>query len=126
MAFLTFLSDLEIASMFGMEPLLSFHDMNIDLPSPDVLWNANSATEWYTHMTSPANITPVGFLPAIQALMLLQEPQPYDGHGIVLSELARHDKFPLLILARSLSFLQGKTEEALAQVDPFKQLCERW
>lgn len=110
--------------MFGLSPFFAFSDIDIDLPSSDALWNANSAAEWLIISTSPTEPAPVNFVAATQALMLPYEPQPYDRNGMILSELTRLDQFPLIILSRCLSFLQLKTEEALAEIDPFQLLCE--
>lgn len=110
--------------MFGLPPFFAFSDIDIDLPMSEALWNANSASEWLLLITSPTESAPVNFVAATQALMLTYEPQPHDKHGTVLSELARLDQFPLVILSRCLSFLQQKTEEALARFDPFQLLCE--
>lgn len=41
---------------------------------------------------------------------------------MILETLSRLSSFPLVILSRTLSFLQMKTEEAITQVDPFRTL----
>ena len=59
---------------------------------------------------------------AIRALLSPNEPFPFSGDGILLDNLSRLSSFPLVILLRTLSFLQLKTEEAIAQIDPFRSL----
>lgn len=49
-------------------------------------------------------------------------PEPLSEQAALLHDLGRLSPFPLLILSRTLSFLEKKTEEALAQIDPFKNL----
>ncbi|KAM0792594.1 hypothetical protein ACM66B_005255 [Microbotryomycetes sp. NB124-2] len=120
--FLVFLCDLEMASKFGTQPYLSFTDVAADLPSSESLWNAQSADEWLPRICSPLNPTSVSFLEAISTLLDPVDPTPFEAKGILLAELSRLDQFPLLILTRALSFLQTKTEQALAQIDPVRML----
>lgn len=75
-------------------------------------------------MVSPLNPTPVSFLEAVRVLLSPTEPAPFDSGGILLAELGRLSSFPLLILSRTLSFLQAKTEEAIKQADPFRSMRE--
>ncbi|BGP20208.1 hypothetical protein JCM10213_005937 [Rhodosporidiobolus nylandii] len=120
--FIVFLADLEHAMATQTAQHLSLSDMDLDLPSSDRLWGAKSAAEWYAQAKSCLVHTPISFLAAIRALMARATPDPFSAQGVLLVELGRLSSFPLLILSRTLSFLERKTEEALAQIDPFKNL----
>ncbi|ORY79776.1 hypothetical protein BCR35DRAFT_304607 [Leucosporidium creatinivorum] len=121
-SFIVFLTDIETATRFETSPFLPFSELALDLPSSDALWNAGSAQEWLNLMVSPLNPTPVSFLEAVRVLLSPTEPMPFESGGILLAELGRLSSFPLLILSRTLSFLQAKTEEAIKQADPFRTL----
>ncbi|KAK4058625.1 hypothetical protein OIO90_000069 [Microbotryomycetes sp. JL221] len=120
--FLVFLTDLETATKFSTSPYLAFTDIATDLPSCETLWSANTAAEWLPRICSPLNPTRVSFLEALQALLDPKDPSPFDSRGILLAEIARLDTFPVCTLERSLSFLQMKTEQTLAQEDPVRTM----
>ncbi|GAA6020590.1 hypothetical protein JCM10207_008678 [Rhodosporidiobolus poonsookiae] len=120
--FIVFLTDLENAVAAQSSQHLALSDMDLDLPASDRMWNAESALEWHKAGLSDFVPPPISFLAAIRALMAKQEPEPFSPQGLLLAELGSLSSFPLLILSRTLSFLEKKTEEALAQVDPFKNL----
>lgn len=119
-AFIVLLADLETATHFDTSPLLPFSELVIDLPSSDSLWQAKTASAWLALRLAPSTPQSIPFLDAIRALLSPTKPEPYTTDGILLAELPRLPPFPLLILSRTLSFLQKKTEEAIAQVDPFR------
>ncbi|KAI5479046.1 zinc finger, C2H2-type transcription factor [Pseudohyphozyma bogoriensis] len=121
-AFIVFLADLETATKFDAAPLYPFSELCIDLPAHDKLWNAKSADEWLRLRLLDTTPRPVPFLDAIRALLSPEPPSPFSNDGILISELARLSSLPLLILTRTLSFLQMKTEEAIKVHDPFKTL----
>lgn len=123
--FIVFLADLEYATATKSAQLLSLSDMDLDLPSIDRAWNSQSAEEWLEHLLSPFAPPPVSFLAALRALMDRLEParDPFSDQAVLLAELSRISSFPLLILSRTLSFLEKKTEEAIEQMDPFKNFC---
>ncbi|KAM0748180.1 hypothetical protein T439DRAFT_328165 [Meredithblackwellia eburnea MCA 4105] len=121
-AFIVYLSDLETATNFETAPLLPFAELGIDLPASDTLWNASSAQDWLNKYLSPSATPPVAFLDAIRALLSPNAPAPFSTDGIILSKLALLSSFPLVILSRTLSFLQMKTEETIKQIDPFRSL----
>ncbi|GAA5868500.1 hypothetical protein JCM3774_005399 [Rhodotorula dairenensis] len=120
--FIVFLADLEYATATKSAQLLSLSDMDLDLPSIDRAWNSQSPEEWLEHLLSPFAPPPVSFLAALRALMSRPEParDPFSDQAVLLAELSRISSFPLLILSRTLSFLEKKTEEAIEQMDPFK------
>ncbi|SCV69566.1 BQ2448_2586 [Microbotryum intermedium] len=118
--FICFLCDLETATSFSCAPLLPFSELDIDLPSRDQLWNAKDAIVWRDAQQLPA--PRVNFLQAIRALIAPTEPSPSSRDGHLLADLRHLSSFPLLVLSRTLSFLQHKTEEAMKQVDPFRSL----
>ncbi|KWU45571.1 hypothetical protein RHOSPDRAFT_32876 [Rhodotorula sp. JG-1b] len=120
--FIVFLADLEYATATNSAQLLSLSDMDLDLPSVDRAWNSQSAEEWLEHLLSPFAPPPLPFLAALRALMSRTEParDPFSDQAVLLAELSRISSFPLLILSRTLSFLEQKTEEAIDQMDPFK------
>ncbi|GAA5965937.1 hypothetical protein JCM21900_005703 [Sporobolomyces salmonicolor] len=121
-AFIVFLTDLEHSIATDTSQLLLLSDMQLDLPSSDAVWSASTSPEWAHQMRSPREPPPIPFLTAIRALLAPRPPDPFSQQGIVLAELSRLSSFPLLILSRTLSFLERKTEEALQQVDPFHPL----
>ncbi|ORY79777.1 hypothetical protein BCR35DRAFT_352677 [Leucosporidium creatinivorum] len=121
-SFIVFLTDIEMATRFETPPFLSFSELTIDLPSSDTLWNARSGHEWLALIVAPIHPAPISFLEAVQVLLSPTDPAPHDRAALLLSELRKLSSFPLLILSRSLSFLQAKTEEAIRQEDPFKTL----
>ncbi|GAA5896275.1 hypothetical protein JCM5296_002933 [Sporobolomyces johnsonii] len=121
-AFIVFLTDLEHSIATDTSQLLLLSDMQLDLPSSDAVWSATTSPEWAFQMRSPMQPPPIPFLTAIRALLAPRPPDPFSQQGIVLAELSRLSSFPLLILSRTLSFLERKTEEALQQVDPFHPL----
>jgi hypothetical protein len=116
------LADLEYATATNSAQLLSLSDMDLDLPSVDRAWNSQSAEEWLEHLLSPFAPPPLPFLATLRALMSRTEParDPFSDQAVLLAELSRISSFPLLILSRTLSFLEQKTEEAIDQMDPFK------
>ncbi|GAA5985699.1 hypothetical protein JCM10908_007078 [Rhodotorula pacifica] len=120
--FIVFLADLEYATATKSAQLLSLSDMDLDLPAVDRAWNSQTAGEWLEHMLSPFAPPPMSFLAALRALMSRTEPprDPFSDQAVLLAELSRISSFPLLILSRTLSFLEKKTEEAIEQMDPFK------
>lgn len=122
--FIVFLCDIEIATRFEISPFLLFSELDVELPSSDTLWNARSAHEWLALIVAPIHPAPISFLEAVQVLLSPSPPAPYDRGFLLLSELSKLSSFPLLILSRSLSFLQAKTEESIRQEDPFKSLRE--
>lgn len=124
--FIIFLADLEYASATKSAQLLSLSDMDLDLPSGDRAWNAKSASEWLEHMLSPFAPPAHSYLATLRALMSRSEParDPFSEQAVLLAELSRISSFPLLILSRTLSFLEKKTEEAIDQMDPFRKYCE--
>ncbi|GAA5863556.1 hypothetical protein JCM8547_007284 [Rhodosporidiobolus lusitaniae] len=120
--FIVFLTDLEHSTATKTAQHLSLSDMDLDLPSSDRLWESSDAITWQARATSGLNPPRVAFLTAIRALMAREVPSPFSEEGVLLAELGRLSSFPLLILSRTLSFLERKTEEALAQIDPFRNL----
>ncbi|GAA6034728.1 hypothetical protein JCM8097_001141 [Rhodosporidiobolus ruineniae] len=122
--FIVFLTDLENAIATNSSQHLALSDMDLDLPASDRLWNAKTAAEWQERSISTLAPAPMSFLAAVRALMApgATGPDPFSEQGILLAELGRLSSFPLLILSRTLSFLEKKTEEALAERDPFKGL----
>ncbi|GAA5830003.1 hypothetical protein JCM11251_006841 [Rhodosporidiobolus azoricus] len=120
--FIVFLTDLEHSIASSSAQHLCLSDMDLSLPSSDRLWTASSPTEFQARALSALVPPPISFLSAIRALMARQSPEPFSEQGVLLAELGRLSSFPLLILSRTLSFLERKTEEALAQIDPFKNL----
>lgn len=120
--FIVFLADLETATHFSTAPLLPFSDLDIDLPSNDQVWNATDALSWSHAMNSSRNPTSISYLSSIRALLSRTTPELFSPDGLILAELTRLSSFPLLILSRTLSFLQMKTEESIVQMDPFREL----
>jgi hypothetical protein len=120
-AFIVFLADLEIALALSVSPLLESSSMTFDLPSPDHLWSAPSSTAWLKLMTTSRPKPPIPFLSAVHAL-ISSTCEPFSQGATMLTDIAGLTSFPLLILTRTLSFLQVKTEEVLASMDPFKNL----
>ncbi|SGY77308.1 BQ5605_C005g03600 [Microbotryum silenes-dioicae] len=118
--FSCFLCDLETATSFSCAPLLPFSELDSNLPSRDKIWNAQNAIAWRDAQQEPAPT--INFLQAIRALIAPSEPSPCSPEGRLLADLKHLSSFPLLILSRTLSFLQHKTEEAMKQVDPFRSL----
>lgn len=120
--FIIFLADLEYATATKSAQLLSLGDMDLDLPAIDRAWNAQSAPEWLEHMLSPFNPPAHSFHAALRALMSRSEParDPFSDQAVLLAELSRISSFPLLILSRTLSFLEKKTEEAIERSDSCK------
>lgn len=96
--------------------------MDLTLPASDRLWNATTSSEWHERASSALVPPQVSFLEAIKALMARTPPEPFSEQQALLHDLGRLSPFPLLVLSRTLSFLEKKTEEALAQIDPFKNL----
>lgn len=122
MCFIIFLVDLEHATATSSPQLLSLSDLNIDLPASEVAWKADNATEWRDRTTSALYPAPISFLGAVRALLSPTPPEPFSAAGVLVAELGRLSSFPLLVLSRTLSYLERKTNDALAQVDPFKSL----
>ncbi|GAA5982870.1 hypothetical protein JCM11641_002611 [Rhodosporidiobolus odoratus] len=122
--FIVFLTDLEHSIATSSAQHLSLSDMNLDLPASESLWSSSTSAEWQERAISASALapTPISFLTAIRALMAREAPDPFSAQGLLLTELGRLSSFPLLILSRTLSFLERKTEEALAQIDPLKGL----
>ena len=121
-AFIVYLSDLETATNFSAAPLLPFAELAIDLPASDKLWNATSASDWLQKSLRSPPASGVPFLDAVRALIAPSTPGAFSPDGVVLAKIGTLSAFPLLILSRTLSFLQMKTEEAIRQVDPFRAL----
>ncbi|KAL8293014.1 hypothetical protein RQP46_000708 [Phenoliferia psychrophenolica] len=121
-AFIVYLADLETATHTSAPPLLPFAELALELPASDNLWNATSSLDWlHKSLSAPAS-SGVKFLDAIRALIAPTPPSPFSADGILLTKLSSLSTFPLLVLSRTLSFLQMKTEEAIRQVDPFRAL----
>ncbi|BGP51752.1 hypothetical protein JCM10450v2_007702 [Rhodotorula kratochvilovae] len=121
-AFIVFLIDLEHAAATETPQLLALSDLDLDLPASERAWKAENAAEWLDRSTSPLYPETISFLAAIRALLSTTPPEPFSAAGVLLAELGRLSSFPLLILSRTLSYLERKTQEALAQIDPFKSL----
>ncbi|GJN94380.1 hypothetical protein Rhopal_007460-T1 [Rhodotorula paludigena] len=121
-AFIVFLTDLEHAAATNSAQLLALSDLDLDLPASDRAWNAKSAIEWSEISTNTLTPPAVSFLAAIRALLAPKTPEPFSTEGVLLNELGRLSSFPLLVLSRTLSYLERKTQEALSQIDPFKSL----
>ncbi|GAA5930189.1 uncharacterized protein JCM15063_004739 [Sporobolomyces koalae] len=120
-AFIVFLTDLEHSIATGAPQFVLLSDMDINLPSSERAWAAENAADWHRDVLRGVNHPTTSFLAAVRAL-LAPDPQPFSEHSMVLAELSRLSSFPLLILARMLSYMDKKCEEALQQVDPFKPL----
>ncbi|GAA6048694.1 hypothetical protein JCM3770_002025 [Rhodotorula araucariae] len=121
-AFIVFLIDLEHAAATDTPQLLALSDLDLDLPACERAWKAENAGDWLESSTSPLYPVPISFLAAIRALLSTSPPEPFSAAGVLLTELGRLSSFPLLILSRTLSYLEKKTKDALAQIDPFKNL----
>lgn len=121
-AAITYLLDLEFATYFKVEPKLAFSELDIGLPSAEVLWKANTPAEWQHVQASPIIPPNIHFLTAVRALLAIDHSNPFSADNLLLSELGRLDAFPLLILTRTLTFLQAKAEDALAKADPFRSM----
>ncbi|BGP03475.1 zinc finger, C2H2-type transcription factor [Rhodotorula toruloides] len=118
-AFIVFLTDLEHAAATKTNQLLSLSDLAIDLPAAERAWSAKTADEWRRHaLFALAPTAP--FLSVIRALLNNKDDDPFSESALLIADLGRLSSFPLLILSRTLSYLEKKTEEALEQVDPFK------
>lgn len=122
-AFIVYLLDLEVASHFKTSPLLSFTELDIDLPASEALWKAKDAPTWAAlqRSTTPAPSPNVHFLSAVRALLAAETLSPFSPDGLVLTSLAQLEALPLMVLSRSLTFLHDKSEEALAKADPFRR-----
>lgn len=125
MVFTVLLCDIEMALQFQATPLFPFSTLSIDLPASDLLWNAESASAWLTLFLSSSTSRPLPFLDALRVLVLPTPPHPYSNDGIVLSEIERLSTFPLLVLSRTLSYLEKKTEEDGKERDPVRDLLMR-
>jgi len=121
-AAITYLLDLEFATHFKVEPQLAFSELDIELPSAEVLWKAHNAAEWQNIRASPIIPPTISFLAAVRALLGHDPLNPFSDDNMLLNELGRLDSFPLLILTRTLTFLQAKAEDALAKADPFRSM----
>lgn len=121
-AFIVYLLDVELASHYKTPPVLSFSELDIDLPSAECLWKARDAQEFQRIKSSPVLRPPTHFLSAIRALMASATCSPFSEDGTILNELPALDPLSLLILSRTLSFLQVKAEETIAQSDPFRSM----
>lgn len=120
--FIIFLVDLEHAAATNSPQLLSLSDLNIDLPASERAWKAENAVEWLDRSSSALYPRAIPFLAAVRALLSPTPPDPFSAAGVLIAELGRLSSFPLLVLSRTLSYLERKTQEALALVDPFKNL----
>ncbi|GAA5906097.1 uncharacterized protein JCM6883_002549 [Sporobolomyces salmoneus] len=119
--FIVFLLDLEHSIATGAPQFVQLSDMDLALPCSEFAWSAETSKEWQARSHLCTSHPAMSFLSAVRAL-LAQSPAPFSEHSIVLAELSRLSSFPLLILARMLSYMEKKCEEALQQVDPFKPL----
>lgn len=122
-AFIVFLTDLEHAAATKTNQLLSLSDLDIDLPAAERAWSAKTADEWRRHVLFALSPT-APFLSVIRALLNNKNDDPFSESALLIADLGRLSSFPLLILSRTLSYLEKKTEEALEQVDPFKSFRE--
>ncbi|GAA5908520.1 hypothetical protein JCM8208_002653 [Rhodotorula glutinis] len=120
--FIIFLVDLEHAAATNSPQLLSLSDLNIDLPASERAWKAENAVEWLDRSSSALYPRAIPFLAAVRALLSPTPPDPFSAAGVLIAELGRLSSFPLLVLSRTLSYLERKTQEALEQIDPFKNL----
>lgn len=125
-SFIVHLLDLEDASSFEIAPLLPFAQLDIELPSRDELWKAKTAQEWQAiHRRTVQINPPPNFLAAIRALLAINDPgfDAFDSpEGRTLQQLISLDSFALLILSRTLSFLEAKTTETIKQSEPFRRM----
>ncbi|GEM11000.1 zinc finger, C2H2-type transcription factor [Rhodotorula toruloides] len=119
-AFIVFLADLEHAAATKTNQLLSLSDLDIDLPAAERAWSAKTAEEWRRHHIMFALAPTEPFISVIRALLNHKNDDPFSESALLIADLGRLSSFPFLILSRTLSYLEKKTEEALEQVDPFK------
>ncbi|KAI5480120.1 zinc finger, C2H2-type transcription factor [Pseudohyphozyma bogoriensis] len=127
--FSIFLADLEstIFSPTPSAPLITLSSLSIPLPSSDALWNSPTALSWLKlYLISPP---PIPFLETINALLEDNTPSSRSPSGVLLGQLATAGSFPLLILSRTLKYLEesleaGQLFERGTSLDALKSLEE--
>ncbi|ORY91621.1 hypothetical protein BCR35DRAFT_72126 [Leucosporidium creatinivorum] len=112
-SFLCYLLDLHMVATYQTDPLLPTSYMTLDLPAPDSLWCAETASEW----KSAIQRSPSSSLPFCNTLnnLLSTSSEPVSARstlGRLLHSLPSQSAFTLSILTNSLLHLKNRIQSS--------------
>lgn len=106
-SFLALLSDLHMVQDGVTEPLISTFEMNLDLPSTELLWSAETASDWRDAIIRTRPVA-LSFHHTLDALLAPTPPPWSSPAGRLLRRLPSQSPFVLAILTNTLLALQSR------------------
>ncbi|ORY91638.1 hypothetical protein BCR35DRAFT_298884 [Leucosporidium creatinivorum] len=106
-AFLCYLLDLEMISSHNLKPSISTSYLSIDLPAPEALWSAHTATEWRTAVLN-CSLGSLSLSSTLNALLSADVAFPATQTARLLATLPRQSPFTLAILTNALLSLRAR------------------